>query len=117
MKSIYGFIALISLFVRQFYLPNPFECFGEAAWLYNLVAEPVIHAVAFSLVGLVYNKGDFPPLGSLLYLAAYAIITWLLSVMGIFSFAWWWVLFIVVAIIVIGVLLAKLGRWLSGETW
>lgn len=113
----YGLMVGISLIIRQLYLPNPFECFGDAAWLYNLISEPIIHVVAFGLVGMVYSRGDFPPLGSFLYLVAYAMIVWLLSVMGIFSFAWWWVLIIVAAMIAVGILLVKLGRWLSGETW
>ena len=73
--------------------------------------------MAFGLVGMVYNRGDFPPMGSFLYLVAYAMIIWLLSVMGIFSFALWWVICIVVAMILAGILLVRLGRWLSGETW
>ena len=113
----YGLMVVISLLIRQFYLPEPFECCGDLAWLYNLIAEPIIHVVAFGLVGMMYNRGDFPPLGSFLYLVAYAMIVWLLSVMGIFSFAWWWVLIIVAVMIGIGVLLVNIGRWLSGETW
>lgn len=117
MKKLYAIMAVISLIVRQVYLPNPFACFGDAACLCNLIAEPIIHGVAFLLVGTIYRKDSFPALGSFLYLVAYAAITGILALMGIFSFAWWWVLFIVAAMIGIGVLLAKLGRWLSGETW
>lgn len=117
MGRLYAIIAVISTLVRQFYLPNPFECFGERAILINWIAEPIIHVVAFGLVGLFYHSGDCPPLGSFLYLVAYAAITGILALMGVFSFAWWWVLIIVVAMIVVGVLIAKLGRWLSGETW
>ena len=117
MKKLYALMTIISTLVRQFALPNPFECFGDTAWLYNLIAEPIIHVVALALVGLIYRKGEFPALGSFLYLVAYAAITGILALMGVFSFAWWWVLIIVVAMIGIGVLLAKIGRWLSGETW
>lgn len=113
----YIIMMVISALVRQFCLPNPFECFGENAFIINLIAEPIIHILAFGLVGLVYHKGDFPALGSFLYLITYAAITGILALMGIFSFAWWWVFIIVVAMIVIGVLLVKIGRWLSGETW
>ncbi|MBE6917411.1 MAG: hypothetical protein E7470_05905 [Ruminococcaceae bacterium] len=117
MKMLYAIMAVISIIVRQFYLPNPFECFGDTAWLYNLIAEPIIHVVALALVGLIYRKGEFPALGSFLYLVAYAAITGILALMGIFSFGWWWVLIIVVAMVGVGVLLGKLWRWLSGETW
>ena len=117
MKMLYAIMAVISIIVRQFYLLNPFECFNDTAWLYNLIAEPIIHVVALALVGLIYRKGEFPALGSFLYLAAYAAITGVLALMGIFSFAWWWVLIIAVAMVGIGVLLGKFGRWLNGETW
>ena len=114
---IYGLIAIVSTVIRQFYLPNPFECFGDGAMLYNWIAGVLLHPVAFLFVGTVYRSGDCPPLGSLLYLLAYAAITGILSLMGIFSFAWWWVLIIISVMIPIGILLVKLGRWLSGETW
>ena len=113
----YQIMMVFSILVRQFVLPNPFECFGNYAVIVNWIAEPLVHAVAFGLVGLVYERGSFPVLGSFLYLVAYAAITGVLLLMGIFSFAWWWILIVVAAMIGIGVLLAKIGRWLSGETW
>ena len=113
----YKIMMVISAIVRQFYLPNPFACFENYAILINLVAEPIIHTVAYLLVGIVYRKGSCPFWGSFLYLVTYASITGILALMGIFSFAWWWVTTIVMAMIGIGALLAKLGRWLSGETW
>lgn len=117
MGKLYAIMAAISIIVRQFYLPNPFECFGDMAWLYNLIAEPIIHGAAFLLVGTIYRKGSFPALGSFLYLVAYAVITGILALMGIFSFAWWWVLIVAIVVLVIVALLAKLGRCLSGQTW
>ena len=117
MKKLYGIMAAISIIVRQFYLPNPFECFGDMAIVINWIAEPIIHVAAYLLVSTIYTKGSFPALGSFLYLIAYAAITGILALMGIFSFAWWWVLIIVAAMIGIGVLLAKIGRWLSGDSW
>ena len=115
MGKLYGIMAAISIIVRQFYLPNPFECFGDGAFIINLIMEPVIHLVAYLLAGTVYGGGA-PALGSLLYLGSYAIITGVLWIMGLFSFAWWWVLIIVAAMIGVGILLAQLGRWLSGDS-
>lgn len=106
-KMLYGVMVVISIIVRQFYLPNPFECFGDLSWLYNLIAEPIIHAVALALVGWVYHRGDFPALGSFLYLVAYVAITGVLTLMGVFSFAWWWVLIIVAITIA---LICGIGR-------
>ena len=99
--SLYGIITLISVIVRQFVLPNPFECFGDNAILINWIAEPIIQVIAYGIVGLFYIRGSAPALGSLLYLLAYALIIGLLWILGIFSFAWWWILIIVLAIITI----------------
>ena len=99
--KIYGLFTIISLLIRQFVLPNPFECFGDNAILYNWIAEPILHAVAYGLVGLVYCKGSFPAWGSFLYLITYSALVGILWVLGIFSFAWWWILLIVVGALAI----------------
>ncbi len=99
--SLYGLITIISVLVRQFVLPNPFECFGDVAVLYNWIAEPFLHIAAYTLVGLIYCKGSFPAWGSIHYLLTYSALVGILWVFGIFSFAWWWILLIVVAAIAI----------------
>ena len=96
--SLYGIVTVVSTIVRQFYLPNPFECFGDKATLINWIAEPIIHMFAYVIVGMFYTRGSAPAVGSLLYLFTYALIVGLLWVMGIFSFAWWWVLIILIII-------------------
>lgn len=83
--KLYGLMAVISILIRNFVLPNPFDCFGDSAFIINLIAEPIIHAVAFGLVGLVYNRGEAPALGSILYLLAYAMITGVLFLLGMTS--------------------------------
>lgn len=109
MMKLYAIIATIGVLVRQFCLPNPFECFGGSAVVINWIAEPIIHAVAYGLVGLVYHRGESPVLGSVLYLLAYAAVTGILSIMGIFSFAWWWILIVLLCIvaIIVGVIWVK----------
>lgn len=107
--SLYGIMTIISVLVRQFMLPNPFECFGDKALLINWLAEPIIQVVAYGLVGIFYTSGSAPVIGSLLYLLMYAIIVGLLWLMGIFSFAWWWVLIIVLGATAI----AWGGMWLK----
>lgn len=52
--------------------------------------------ITYSIVGLVYEKGSEPAVGSLLYLVTYVLLTGVLCVMSIFSFAWWWILILVV---------------------
>lgn len=102
--KIYGLITLVSFLIRYFALPNPFECFGNNAFLINLFVEPIIHALAFGLVGLVYSRGESPALGSFLYIVAYAAIVGLLALLGIFSFAWWWILTLIAVVIAITLL-------------
>ena len=68
--SFYSLMTIISTLVRQFVLPNPFECFGDKAIIINLVAEPIIYVIAYGLVGLFYIKGSAPAIGSFLYLIA-----------------------------------------------
>ena len=106
--SLYGIISTISVIVRQFILPNPFECFGDKAIIINWIAEPIIQIAAYLLVGLVYQKGSNPGFGSFLFLLTYALIVGILWVLGIFKFALWWILILVIAFIgiVIGI------RWL-----
>ena len=96
MGKIYLLMTVISTLVRQFVLPNPFECFGDQAILINWIAEPIIHAVAYGIVGLFYIRGSAPVLGSIAYLFVYAAIVGILWLCGLFSFAWWWVAILVV---------------------
>ena len=63
MIKLYSLMTVISVLVRQFVLPNPFECFGEKATLINWIAEPIIQIVAYGIVGLFYVKGSAPALG------------------------------------------------------
>ena len=115
--SIYGIISVISVFIRQFVLPNPFECFDDKAIIINLIAEPIIQLVAYLLVGLVYRKGSNPGFGSLLFLITYALIVAILWVLGIFKFAWGWILILAIAFIGIVIGIRWLGNKLSGDEY
>ena len=97
--SLYPLVTIISIIIRQFFLPNPFECFGDKAIVLNWLAEAIIHIVAFTLVGLVYRKGSNPGLGSFLYLLTYAFLVGVLWILGLFKFAWWWILIVIIAFI------------------
>ena len=97
MSMIYTFMVIISVFVRQFVLPNPFECLGDYAVLINWAASAVIGELSYIIVGKVYRKGSAPVIGSILYLFVYSMITGVLLLMSIFNFAWWWVLLMLVA--------------------
>lgn len=96
---LYGIVMVISFLSRQFWIPNPFECFGEKSFVINLLAEPFLHFLTYMLVGLVYRKGECPAYGSFLYIVFYAGIVFALQILSVFSFVWWWIL-IVVSIII-----------------
>ena len=85
----YRIIALLSLFIRQFCLSNPFECFGDQAVVYNWIAGILLHPIAYFVVGQIYESGSAPVVGSCLYLLAYCVLTGFLWILGLFSFAWW----------------------------
>lgn len=95
----YKLISVLSLLLRQFCLPNPFECFGDSAWLINLITGIIMAPIVYWIVGAVYEKGSEPVIGSVLYLVAYALLTIILWVIGIFSFAWWWILILIITFV------------------
>lgn len=94
----YRLIWTISILVRQFCLPNPFECFGEKAILYNWIAGIILPLVTYFLVGTIYDKDSLPALGSMLYLIIYIVLAGLLWLLGQVSFAWWAILGMIAAI-------------------
>lgn len=63
----YKLIAVISIFIRQFCISNPFEVLGDGLVvkigeapmalppeILNWIAEPFMHTVTFAVVGLYY---------------------------------------------------------------
>ena len=105
----YKLMVAISVLIRQFYIPNPFEAIGDGLVvnvgkipmllppeLLNWVAEPFMHGITFVIVGLYYDRGSAPAFGSFLYLLFYCIHTLLLWVMSLAGFAIWAVVLIVV---------------------
>ena len=64
----------ISVIIRLFILPNPFEEIENGFLINMFIAEPIIHGITFSLVGIVYKRGTAPAIGSFLYLVVYWII-------------------------------------------
>ena len=110
--KIYSALATIFWLVRQFAIPNPFEALGEGLTitigeaplllppeLLNWIADPIIAAITFAVVGLYYIKGSEPALGSILYMVFYAVhIGLLYLLLNIYPIIW---LMIVVAVIYI----------------
>lgn len=114
----YKIIAFISVFIRQFVLPNPFEAldgvfpiplfgvdFPIPAFYINWIAEPFLHVITFNIVGIYYSRSDhFPAVGSFLYLLFYSIHVGLIYLMGIFNFSW-----IAISIILFGYIFLHIG--------
>lgn len=102
MYKLYSVIAALSVFVRQFVLPNPFEPLGENFTLSiknvgipltpeiaNWIAEPILHIITFAIVGIYYSRGkNEPALGSFLYLLFYTIHVGLIHIVSCFYFTW-----------------------------
>ena len=95
--------------VRQFAIPNPFDALGEgliitigestmalSPELLNWIADPVIFAITFFVVGLYYTKGSLPVLGSFLYMFFYAVhIGMLYLLLTIYPLIWLMVILVV----------------------
>ena len=71
----YKIIYLIGFFIRQFVLPNPFIPFGDNAELINLIVGGIFVPLSYIMVGLIYDNGSEPVLGSILFTIVYALNT------------------------------------------
>ena len=91
-RGIYGIVAAISYFIRQFLLPNPFSSF-EYGELINFLAGGLIALIAYVIVGMIYNV-DLPVLGSILFLGVYTVINVELTATLFFYPNWWLVLLV-----------------------
>ena len=111
--TLYVVVSFVSLLVRNFFLPNPFEICGEKAFLYNAIAEAVVHFIAFAITGVFYEKGSKPVIGSILYLVFYAAIMFGLWLISLAMFAWWSIVLLIIAAITISLLIA--AACYSGE--
>lgn len=91
----YKIISLLSVFIRQFLLPNPFAALPNGE-LYNWIATALLVPISFIIVGLFYEARSAPALGSILFLIFYLLHTGLIALCGVFNFN-------TIACIVIGV--------------
>ena len=68
--------------------------------LLNLIADPIIGALTFGVVGLNYKKGSAPAIGSILYMVFYAVhIGLLYLLLWIYPIVW---LMVFIGVIYIG---------------
>ena len=98
----YQLIAIISVLVRNFVLPNPFEALGEngafnifgtslvlSPFVLNLIAEGVLHSITFAVVGLYYISRSNPARGAFLYLLFYCVHVGMLYLLCLTHFTLW----------------------------
>lgn len=72
----YELIKFVGFFVRQFFLPNPFETmWPEKAFLINLIAGAVLIPVAYFITGLWYRRGEGAAYGSFLFNLVYIVLS------------------------------------------
>lgn len=111
--KIYSALATIFWLVRQFAIPNPFEALGDGITIMigeapllltpeilNWIADPILAAITFGVVGLYYIKGSEPALGSILYMVFYAVHIGLLYLMlSVYPIVW---LMVLIGVVYIG---------------
>lgn len=116
--DMYSLVKGISILIRQFIIPNPFEKLSEPLLIsiygskielppafLNILAEPLLFLLTFLVVGLYYQRGiDQPAKGSLLYLLFYCIHVALLQMLSSFNFS-----FIAIIIVVVGYVACHVG--------
>ena len=75
----YGIVSILGSIFRQIYLPNPFvNVFATQgiADLFNLVVGgAIIGGLSYFLTGCIYESGEAPAIGSILYTFNFALIT------------------------------------------
>ena len=117
----YKLIATISIILRQYFIPNPFEALGDGMMItlegsqillspeiLNWIAEPIIFTLTFGIVGLYYERGSAPALGSLLYLLFYCVHTFILWILSVLGFEEWAIIVVVILYIGCHVILKRL---------
>ena len=71
---LYFIIAFGGAYIRQFVLPNPFEQLGIISYVINFFISGIITVISYRIVGLFYEKGSAPFIGSLLFMFVYVVI-------------------------------------------
>lgn len=117
----YKLMVIVSILIRQLYIPNPFEPLGNRIIVHiseipllnlseilNVTVEPLIYVVTFTVVGLYYKKGSAPTRGSFLYLLFYCVHIFLLWLISLLGFATWAVALILVLYVGVHAILIRL---------
>ncbi len=125
----YSLVKLISMLIRQFFLPNPFLILPDFtltilnvnsvipssgfAPILNVLASIILVPVSYYVAGIYYEPRSAPAWGSFLFLLFYSVHTGLLHLMLLFGFTIWSIVFILLTYICIhiffNILYAKLA--------
>lgn len=99
-EIIYKFFYIFSFLIRNFVIPNPFDCLqGQTIEIngvelpvipevINILIEPILGGITYFVVGFYYSRSSGKPvIGSILYLIFYCIHTAFLFVIFYFNFS------------------------------
>lgn len=81
----YYIISLISAWIRQFYLPNPFSTIINHSYadVFNiLIGGVILHFLSFGITSIYYERGSMPTIGSISYLFWYIVNTFIFIGIG-----------------------------------
>lgn len=72
----YEIVKFAGFFVRQLFLPNPFETmWPEEAFFINLIAGAVLMLLTYFLTGLWYRRGDGAAIASIIFNFVYIVLS------------------------------------------
>lgn len=103
----YSIISAISVIIRLFVLPNPFATVKYGS-IINVIIEPILYKLTYSIVGIYYSKNSNPVCGSLLYFFFYLIHVGILHLFVAFDWNMIIVAVIVTVYIFMLILLSKI---------
>lgn len=113
----YSIISIISAWIRQFYLPNPFAIIisnSSYADLFNiLVGGIILHILSYRMTSIYYRRGNAPAIGSISYLFWYIINTFIFIGLGYLTASW--KIYVILLLIIYAVLITLINRLCSNN--
>lgn len=108
----YHIVSSFSSLYRLFFVPNPFEPLPLAI-IINWAVAPFLQFFTYHIVGLFYDAGSEPVIGSGLYLVFFVIHTYLLKLIGVLGWTWWTFGIVLGAyLVVLSFIRSKLFDWI-----
>ena len=108
----YQIISSFSSIARLLWVPNPFEPLPLAI-IINWAVAPILYVFTYRIVGLFYDAGSEPAVGSILYLVFFIIHVYLLKFIGFLGWTWWTFGIVLGAyLVVLSFIRSKLFDWI-----